>query len=100
MSVPQHMKIHRRRYFRNLACIDKRSLLMRPSPGLAVVTNKDVHVRGTPGRQTYEQLPAFAGQDHVTRLASFSLSNCQRIAVGVEVSAPQVGKLGISAACQ
>src|SRR5262245_60975427 len=100
MSVPQHMKIHSRCYFCNLACLNKRSLLVRLPPRVPILTNKNVRVCGSSRRPAHEQRPAFTGQDHVTRFARFSLSNCQRIAVGVEVRAPQVCKLGISATCQ
>ena len=84
------MKIHWRRYFCNLACLNKRSLLVRLPPRVSIITNKNVCIRWAPCRPGGEQRPPLAGQDHVTRLASFSLSNRQRIAVSVEVHAPQV----------
>src|SRR5262245_58874888 len=54
MSVTQHMKIHRRCYFCNLACLNKRSLLVRLPPRMPILTNKNVRVRGTPCRPAYE----------------------------------------------
>ena len=55
---------------------------------------------GRPAVQSVNSVSALFGQDHVTWLASLSLPDCQRIAVGVEIRAPQIGKLGISATCQ
>src|SRR5262249_39522920 len=96
MSMTQHMKSHRRGYFCDLACVVKRPLLVRPSPWHPIVTEENVRACGASHCPGGEQRPTLAGQDHMTWLTSLSLPDCQRIAVSIEVRAPQICKLGIS----
>src|SRR6476646_5838714 len=100
VSMSKNMKIHRRWYLCGRACLNKRSLLVRLAPGLPIVANKNVLIRGTPRRPGNEQRSAFAGQDNVARLTAFGLVNDQGIAVRVEICTPQISKLGIPAARQ
>src|SRR5262245_25552247 len=93
MGVPQNVKRWGRGELGPSRSLGERPLLMRGTPGFPVSAQKNPLRCRASRRPLYEQLLAFLGQNDMPRSTTLGLSQRQRIAVSIEVSAGEIAKL-------